>query len=522
MDADQRLDGIDQRLQQIEERLSRLENAPVTEAAIERESTVVSPESDASEVTGVVSPEPDASEVARVVSPEPDATEVTPLLALAGKSILILGGAFLLRAATESTALPRQIGVVLGLLYAMAWIVAAALAARAGRRSAAVFHAAVAAIVAYPIVWEATVHFHVLSAVTAALLLVGFSIALIVVARLGGKSSVAPAASPAVFFPDAGVAAGTTPPLQLPAWIAVAGATLDALLLAYATGELIPFALELTFVGVVALILSMSYVGWLLAIESDLFALVLILMTLFSRSPDSRSPVVVTLLVFAIAWMTVTSRASVQVAVASLIGIAGASALVLSPSAMTILWGFAAVVAAEIARHTSSRVFALQSAAWGVFAAIGGGLFSFAAVVIFGDDGTAVIPMPALIAAALCLVAFARLDFARLPMLAIAVCAAAAVAIHAATTTISGGANTHAIVRTIILAAVAVALASIGRMWKLPEASQLAVATLALTGVQVIAQELRAGTAAIMFIALAVYGGAMLAIARLRRVATTS
>jgi hypothetical protein len=77
-------------------------------------------------------------------------------------------------------------------------------------------------------------------------------------------------------------------------------------------------------------------------------------------------------------------------------------------------------------------------------------------------------------------------------------------------------------VRTIILAAAAVALASIGRVWRMPEASQLAVATLVLTGAQVIAQELRTGTAAIMFIALAVYGSAMLAIARLRRVATTS
>lgn len=493
MDADQRLDGIDQRLQQIEERLSRLESAPATEPVLNRASAAVSRE-------------PDASDVASVVSPGPDASEVTPLLALAGKSILILGGAFLLRAATESTALPRQIGVVLGLLYAMAWIVAAALAARAGRRSAAAFHAAVAAIVAYPIVWEATVRFHVLRAVTAALLLVVFSIALIVVGRLGGKSRLAPA----------------TPALQAAAWIAVAGATLDALLLAYATKELIPFALELTVVGVVALILSMNYVGWLLAIESDLFAIALIIATLLDQSKDSRSPAVVTLLVIAIAWMTVTSRASVQVAAASLIGVAGASALVLSPFAMTILWGVAAVVAAEIARHMSSRVFALQSAAWGMFAAIGGGLVTFAAVVIFGDDRTAIIPEPALIAAALCLVAFARTDFARLPLLAVATCAAAAVAIHAAATAIGGSPNTHAIVRTMILAVAAVTMASIGRMWRMPEASQLAIGTLALAGVQVIAQELRAGTAAIMFIALAVYGGAMLAIARLRRTARTT
>jgi len=471
MDVDQRLDGIDRRLQHIEERLSRLENAPVPGAVLERESAGVSPESEAG--------------------------EATPLLALAGKSILALGGAFLLRAATESTALPPQAGVALGLLYAMAWIVAAVLAARARRRPAAVFHSAVAAAVAYPIIWEATTHFHVLSAVTAALLLVAFSIALIVFAHHHA--------------------------LQLLAWIAAAGATVDALLLAYATKELIPFVLELTIVAVVALVLSMSHVGWLLAIESDLFALVLVVVTLLDPSKESRPAVVSSLMVFVLAWMAATSRATAQVAAASLIGIAAGSALVLSPSATTILWGCAAVVSAEIARRVRSRAFALQSVTWGILAAIEGGLFSFAAAVLVGHDEPVAIPVPALIAAALCLVAFVRLDFARVPLLAIATCGLAAVMIHAAALVIgSEAAGLHALVRTIVLAATAVALASIGRTWNTREASQLAAALLVMTGVKLVAQELRAGTAAIIFIALAVYGSAMLAIARLRRAPTTS
>lgn len=471
MDANQRPDQIDQRLLQIEERLSRLENASRSLSA----SASIGDGSEADAGTGE--------------------TAGVPMLALAGKSILILGGAFFLRAATESTTLPQHIGVALGLLYATVWIAAAAFAARAGRRSAAVFHCVAAAAVAYPIVWEATTHFHVLSAVTGALLLAGFSIALIVVAHLNA--------------------------LPLPAWIAAAGATWVALLLAYATRELIPFVLALTLIGIVAIILSMSYVGWLLATESDLFAIFLIMVTLIDPLKDNRYPVVASLLFFAVGWMAVTWRASIQVAVASWIGIAGASALVLPPSATTILWGFAAVVAAEIARRTSLRVFALQSAAWGILAAIGGGLFSFAAAVLVGNDAV-VTPVPALIAAALCLIAFARLNFARVPLLAIAVCGAAAVTIHATATAISGGADSQALVRTIVLAAAAVGLASIGRTWSMPEASQLAVGILALTGLKVIAQELRGGTAAIIFIALAVYGSAMLTIARLRRAPTTS
>ena len=470
MDVDQRLDGIARRLQQIEERLSRLESAPEPGAAPEGQSACV--------------------------SPEPVASEGTPFLALAGKSILILGGAFLLRAATESTALPRHIGVVLGLLYAVAWIVAAALAARAGRRPAAVFHSAVAAMVAYPIVWEATTRFGVLSAGMAALLLVCFSIALILVAHLHG--------------------------LQLPAWIAAAGATADALLLAYATKELIPFVLELTFVGVIALILSMTYVGWLLAIESDLFALVLIIVTLVDPSKANRSAVVTSLLVFVLAWMT-ARHCSAQVAAASLIGIAASSALVLSPSATTILWGCAAVVTAEIARRVPSPAFALQSVVWGTLAAISGGLFSFAAAMLVENGEPVGIPVPALIATAFCLVAFLRLDFARLPLLAIATCGLAAIMIHAAAAAVgSGAAGVHALMRTVVLAATAVVLASIGRRWNMREAWQLAAVLLVATGVKLVAQELRIGTAAILFMAFAVYGGAMLAIARLRRAPTTS
>ena len=452
MDVTQRLDAIDERLRVIEERLAIREAPP---------------------------PEP-----LRVSAPPRE-----NVLSLTGRAVLILGGAFLLRAATESTTLPSQTGIALGLAYAIAWIVLAARAARNGQRTQAAFHCAVAAIVAYPIIWEATTRFHVLSAITASILLVIVSVAFIAVARLYA--------------------------LESPAWIAVAGATLDALLLAYATKELIPFALGLTVAGVIAFLLSMTYVGWLLAIESDLFAIFLLAAAVLDQSQENRSAVVITLLVFAILWMAVTSAATAQAAAASLIGIGATSTLVLSPLAMTILCGVAAVIAAEIARRRSWLVFAWQSAAWGIIAAIGGGLFTFAAAVMIGDGRA--IPIAALIASVFCLAAFVRLESIRLPLLAIAAIGIAAIAIHFGTMMFAGGA---AVVRTIILCAAAVVLASIARRWRMAESSQLAVGTLIVAGVQVIAQELRSGSPAIMFIALAIYGSAMLAIARLRSVAT--
>jgi hypothetical protein len=445
MDVTQRLDAIDERLRVIEDRLAIHEPPP---------------------------PEP-----LRVSAPPRD-----NVLSLTGRAILILGGAFLLRAATE-TALNPRIGIALGLAYAIAWIGAAAFAARKGRRTPAIFHIAAAAAIGYPIIAEAVTRFHVLGPVTDAILLAAFSLAMLIVARAFA--------------------------LQTPAWIAVAGATIVALILAYATKELIPFALELTFVGVAAFALSLNYVGWLLAIESDLFAIFLVAAALLDDTKENRSALVITLLVFAVAWMSVTMRANPQTAIASLIGIGAAAALVLSPPMMTMVFAVSAAVAAELARRKAWRAFAVQSAVWGVAAAIAGGLFPFIAAVILGEKTA--IPMFAMLAAAFCLIAFVRLDFARLPLLAIPVCATAAVAMY-----ITGGA---AVVRTIILAAAAVILAFIARRWSIAEAWQLAVVTLVLTGVQVIAQELRSGAPAMMFVALAIYGGAMLAIAKLRSAA---
>ncbi len=108
MDVTQRLDAIDERLRVIEDRLALTPHVPP--------------------------PEP-----LRVSAPPRE-----NVLSLTGRAILILGGAFLLRAATETTLNP-QIGIALGLAYAIAWIGAAAFAAKKGRRTPAIFHIAAAA-----------------------------------------------------------------------------------------------------------------------------------------------------------------------------------------------------------------------------------------------------------------------------------------------------------------------------------------------------------------------------------------
>jgi len=79
------------------------------------------------------------------------------LLPLFGRTVLALGGGFLIRAFTESGALSPRLGVVLGLTYGAVWL---GLAFRAART--APFDGAAGIGIAFPLVWEATARLTVL------------------------------------------------------------------------------------------------------------------------------------------------------------------------------------------------------------------------------------------------------------------------------------------------------------------------------------------------------------------------
>jgi len=463
MDVDERIQALDLRLRQIEERVAVLEKP----AAVQRS-------------------------VAAVSAPSEDRGRAPLLdLATAGKSLLILGGAFLLRAATESAALPKHAGVILGLLYAAGWIGAAAFSMRNA------FAAAAAAVIAYPIVWEATTHFDVMGADGAAGVLALFGIGLMFVAR--------------------------RTKIYWLAWIAAAGATFDSMLLAYATKDIAPFLLELAVITLFAV----GPTKWVLAVEGDLFGVALVAFALIGEKQPSP---VIPLLVFAALSMV---RAGPHTVAGALVGFAGATAftlvrsgpvlvvalpelalavvayaiamrrndvvygaiggvaaaaaslLVFGPVARAVVCGVIAIAMAELAKRRSA--FGFHSTAWGVFAA------------------TASLG----IAAPFCFIAFLRdRSFALL-----------AIAAAGAVVTADSLLPTHALVRTALLAVVSLALAIAGRQWRIREASQLAIAGLVVIGVQVVIDGMRSGAAGMMFVALAVYGGTMLGVARLRRVA---
>lgn len=92
-----------------------------------------------------------------------------------GRALIILGGAFLLRAITEAGAWPPLVGVSIGLLYSLTWLVASDRAAAGGNRLRAVFDGGTALMIGYPLIAEAALKFVLLTPTAAALALGGFT-----------------------------------------------------------------------------------------------------------------------------------------------------------------------------------------------------------------------------------------------------------------------------------------------------------------------------------------------------------
>ncbi len=109
----------------------------------------------------------------------------TPLqqwLGLVGRTLVILGGAYLLRALTGSHVLPVHVGIAAGLLYGAPWLVLASRAAARGAHLDAFAHAVTTALIGYPLVWEATLRFGALTPSQSALLLGALTAAALVLA----------------------------------------------------------------------------------------------------------------------------------------------------------------------------------------------------------------------------------------------------------------------------------------------------------------------------------------------------
>ena len=85
------------------------------------------------------------------------------MLPLIGRSLIVLAGAFLLRALTESGRIPGQAGAIFGLGYATLWLAAADRQPGSPSQLSRVFHGLAALVIAVPLLWEATTRFQFFS-----------------------------------------------------------------------------------------------------------------------------------------------------------------------------------------------------------------------------------------------------------------------------------------------------------------------------------------------------------------------
>ena len=507
--------------------------------------------------------------------------DVGSVVALLGRTLLVLAGAFLLRALTDSGRLDAGLGVVLGLAFAATWIVMADRAGGRGNGSSAAFHGLAFALIGFPLLFEATTRFHFLNPVTAA-------------TGLGACTTIA-------------LAVGWRRRLPGLAWIATLGGLATAAALAVATAELGPFALFLILLGVAALwfgyVLEWTLLRWPVALFADLAVLILSIRAATAAAADTPGMAFVAQIVLLAAYLgsfatrtlllnrDVIPFEVVQSIGASIVGLGGAAyltqvanvgAVPLGVATLALAAGCYAAAAIFVERRQHRRrnyyfytsagfVFTLAGialtmpsaaigpayAGLGVVAAYAGRLsrratyrahaaaYLTAAVVATGllahvlyGLGLPLVPgrsasMAALGVLVLCAVAMwglgpeaassAPSPDRQVPRLIVLVLALGGLlgAISSFLFPPSGAEAAApglvAAVRTALLVAAILALALANRLWAFAEGAWLVYPLLLLAGAKFVLEDVRAGQTSTLFVGFALYGLALIVGPRLRR-----
>lgn len=197
-------------------------------------------------------------------APRP-ASDLIANLALVGRTLMVLAGAYLLRALTEGEVVPPAGGIALGVAYALALLAVSDLSAARGRSLSATFYAGAAVVIAYPLVWEAATRFAVLSPPAAA-------------AALGALTL-------------AGLAVAWRRNLLGVAWLVSLGAIIASWALLIRLGTVLPFVAVLLALGI-ALVWMSHYrpwpgLRWLAAVAADLAVLILGVKALFGKAVEA-------------------------------------------------------------------------------------------------------------------------------------------------------------------------------------------------------------------------------------------
>jgi len=191
-------------------------------------------------------------------------------IALAGRTLMAVGGGFLFRALTEAGALPARVGPLAGLAYAACWLWQAEKSARAARRHSAFFHGLAALLVAYPLIWETTARLDLLPPAASGTAIVVFLAVGLFVAVRNGLAAIAA--------------------------LLTAASVATALLLMVGTGDRLVFTLVLLLIaaGIELLAIAQHWppLRWLPALPADVAVLVLGFAAVREGSPIPAAAVV--------------------------------------------------------------------------------------------------------------------------------------------------------------------------------------------------------------------------------------
>ena len=510
-----------------------------------------------------------------VVAPRVSMAGALPLV---GRTFIVLAGAFLLRALSESGRVPGRTGAILGLTYAAVWLAAAERYPGSPSSLNRLFHGLVAVAIGLPLLWEATTRFQFFSALPAAGTLGLLSVTALAVAWHRDLPILAGAATvgAALLAPTLAIATDVTGPFALVAIGVVAstwllGETRGWRWLAWPAGlaeivlalRLMARALQqppLESPGVV-----IGVLGLLLAVATAPFVIRALRQTAGARVFDAAQALVAVPIclvglvagagqissagVAAIGVVMVAAGAGLyglgfarvlphqgagrnfytatSVALAYLV--VGASQLLAEPAASLVFAGLA-VAAVWGSDRLGSAVIALHAALLAVVAATGSGLFTatLGVWVVTPDRWptlslTSALVLTAIVGAAVLGATWSTSKPAwlaatgRVILNALALVQVGGAVLLWLGPTVAGTASRMTTMRTGVLSVAAVLLAAVGRSTRWREFGWLVYPVLAAGGIQLVVGGLAVATAATLFVALAIYGVALVMTSRLMR-----
>jgi hypothetical protein len=524
-------------------------------------------------------PRPAAAPMGGATAPIPDEADLPAALALFGRTLLALGGAYLLRAFTEAGAIPQSIGIPMGLAYALSFVLLAHRAGAAGRSPSAAFHCGAAALIGYPLLWETTVRLRFLEPPASALAAFVFTLALLWVvwrwrltsaawvvhvatiatsfALMGGTRAVLPYTAGLAGFALFSLWLGYERELPALSWVSAAAADLAVLLLAFGAwvqkadaSEGASRVLVLFFLGYVGSFFRRNLVE---GREASVFEMIQASVTTFAGYGAAM------ILAERPAGIALASLCGIGAALACGLGGLGRLRRIGSPSrrnglffvALSLplalfatapipgtpyLWSAAAVGAYLLGSRVRRIEISLHGGAYLLAAAVAGGLlarFAYAIVLPASRAWPAFSPSSSipLAAAILCCVFAVPQEpswkswelLPKVLRLLIAVLGTGAAAAYVLVPIagqpefqIDDGAL--AALRTALLSVAAIGLGALGgiRGWR--EARVLLYPLLVVTGIKLVLEDFRLGRAETLFVALACYGAALILSPRLARV----